>query len=78
MRKAVNDCMQLEAALQIRDEAIRFNKIQLKRAKVNLYNAEQRGDCKAVANIKRKISIYNYTIEQLSKQEVNGLEVVGS
>lgn len=34
---------------------VRFNKAQLKRAKINLLNAEKR-------NIKRKMAIYRYTI----------------
>lgn len=43
-------------------DVVRFNKAQLGRAKTNLLNAEKRGDKKAVANIKRKIAIYQYTI----------------
>lgn len=43
-------------------DVVRFNKIQLGRAKTNLVNAQKRGDKKATANIKRKIAIYQYTI----------------
>ena len=43
-------------------DIIRFNRIQLKRAKTNLLNAQKRGDKKAVVNIQRKIAIYQYTI----------------
>lgn len=44
-------------------DVIRFNKIQLIRAKTNLLNAEKRGDKRAAANIRRKRAIYQYTIE---------------
>lgn len=44
-------------------DVIRFNKIQLIRAKTNLLNAEKRGDKRAAANIRRKMAIYQYTIE---------------
>ena len=43
-------------------DVIRFNRVQLKRAKTNLLNAQKRGDKKAVVNIQRKIAIYQYTI----------------
>lgn len=43
-------------------DVVRFNKAQLVRAKNNLFNAQKRGDKKAVANIQRKIAIYQYTI----------------
>ena len=42
---------------------VRFNKIQLKRAKTNLVNAQKRGDKRAVANIQRKMAIYQYTVD---------------
>lgn len=42
---------------------VRFNKTQLKRAKTNLVNAQKRGDRKAVANIQRKMAIYQYTVD---------------
>lgn len=51
-------------------DVVRFNKAQLGRAKTNLLNAEKRGDKKAAANIKRKISIYQYTIA-LVQQYIN-------
>lgn len=47
-------------------DVIRFNKIQLIRAKTNLLNAEKRGDKRAAANIRRKMAIYQYTIEQFN------------
>lgn len=42
---------------------VRFNKTQLKRAKTNLVNAQKRGDKRAVANIQRKMTIYQYTVD---------------
>lgn len=44
-------------------DVVRFNKIQLIRAKTNLLNAEKRGDKRAAENIRRKMAIYQYTIE---------------
>lgn len=44
-------------------DVIRFNRVQLKRAKTNLLNAQKRGDKKAAVNIQRKIAIYQHTIE---------------
>ena len=44
-------------------DVVRFNKTQLGRAKTNLFNAQKRGDRRAVANIQRKMAIYQYTIE---------------
>lgn len=43
-------------------DIVRFNKAQLRRAKTNLVNAQKRGDKRAVANIQRKMAIYQYTI----------------
>lgn len=47
-------------------DVVRFNKIQLIRAKTNLLNAEKRGDKRAAENIRRKMAIYQYTIEQFN------------
>lgn len=44
-------------------DVVRFNKTQLGRAKTNLVNAQKRGDKRAVANIQRKMTIYQYTID---------------
>lgn len=44
-------------------DVIRYNKAQLRRAKTNLINAEKRGDKRAAAHIRRKIAIYQYTID---------------
>ena len=44
-------------------EAIKFYRTQLKRCRVNLEGAKDRRDYKAVANIQRKINMYEYTIE---------------
>lgn len=47
-------------------DVVRFNKTQLGRAKTNLLNAEKRGDKRAAENIRRKMAIYQYTIEQFN------------
>ena len=41
-------------------DAIRFFKTQIKRSKINLQAAQERGDFKATANILRKIGIFEY------------------
>lgn len=48
-------------------DVIRFNKTQLGRAKTNLVNAQKRGDKRAVANIQRKMAIYQYTIDMAQR-----------
>ena len=49
-------------------EAIKFYRTQLKRCKINLDGAKNRRDFKAVANIQRKINMYEYTIEVMYNQ----------
>lgn len=48
-------------------DVVRFNKTQLGRAKTNLFNAQKRGDRRAVANIQRKMAIYQYTIDMAQR-----------
>lgn len=48
-------------------DVVRFNKIQLIRAKTNLLNAEKRGDKRAAENIRRKMAIYQYTIAMVQQ-----------
>ena len=43
-------------------DVIRFNRVQLRRAQLNLTNAQRRKDTSAVANIQKKIALYQYTI----------------
>lgn len=50
---------------ELNQDAIRFYQGLLKRAAVNLKNAKDRNDTRAVSNIGRKINIYNYTLEKL-------------
>ena len=50
---------------ELNQDAIRFYQGLLKRAAVNLKNAKDRNDTRAVSNIERKISIYNYTLGKL-------------
>lgn len=53
-------------------DVVRFNKTQLGRAKTNLLNAQKRGDRKAVANIQRKMAIYQYTIDMAQRYITEG------
>ena len=53
-------------------DVVRFNKTQLGRAKTNLFNAQKRGDRRAVANIQRKMSIYQYTIDMAQRYIAEG------
>lgn len=53
-------------------DIVRFNKTQLGRAKTNLLNAQKRGDRRAVANIQRKMSIYQYTIDMAQRYIAEG------
>lgn len=50
---------------ELNQDAIRFYQGLLKRAAVNLKNAKDRNDTRAVSNIERKISIYSYTLGKL-------------
>lgn len=50
----------------MRDDALRFCQVQLRRCKINLDVAEARGDARAVSNLQRKISIYTYLINVLN------------
>ena len=53
-------------------DVVRFNKTQLGRAKTNLLNAQKRGDRRAVANIQRKMAIYQYTIDMAQRYITEG------
>lgn len=55
--------MKVENFVATPSAVVRFNKTQLKRAKANLVNAQKRGDKRAVANIQRKMTIYQYTVD---------------
>lgn len=48
-----------------REDALKYNKAQLRRARINLIKADKRGDKRAVKNIAHKISIYLYVIAVL-------------
>ena len=56
-------------------DVVRFNKIQLIRAKTNLLNAEKRGDKRAAENIRRKMAIYQHTIAIATYYNEQGLEI---
>lgn len=53
-------------------DVVRFNKTHLGRAKTNLFNAQKRGDRRAVANIQRKMAIYQYTIDMAQRYIAEG------
>lgn len=55
--------MKVETFVATPSDVVRFNKTQLRRAKTNLVNAQKRGDKRAVANIQRKMTIYQYTVD---------------
>lgn len=59
--------MKVENFVATPADVVRFNKTQLGRAKTNLVNAQKRGDKRAVANIQRKMSIYQYTIDMAQR-----------
>ena len=55
--------MKVENFVATPSDVVRFNKVQLRRAKTNLVNAQNRGDKRAVTNIQRKMAIYQYTVD---------------
>lgn len=55
--------MKVETFVATPSDVVRFNRTQLRRAKTNLVNALKRGDKRAVANIQRKMTIYQYTVD---------------
>lgn len=55
-----------------REDALKYNKAQLRRARINLIKADKRGDKRAVKNIARKISIYLYVIDVLEGLDETG------
>lgn len=59
--------MKVENFVATPSDVVRFNKTQLGRAKTNLVNAQKRGDKRAVTNIQRKMSIYQYTINMAQR-----------
>lgn len=65
------DCFPVVTAADV----VRFNKAQLVRAKLNLFNAERRGDKRAAANIKRKMAVYEYTINLAEYYHVVELDI---
>lgn len=64
--------MKVENFVATPSDVVRFNRTQLGRAKTNLLNAEKRGDRKAVANIQRKMAIYQYTIDMAQRYIAEG------
>lgn len=54
------------------EDALKYNKAQLRRARINLIKADKRGDKRAVKNIAHKISIYLYVIAVLEGLDETG------
>ena len=54
------------------EDALKYNKAQLRRARINLIKADKRGDKRAVKNITHKISIYLYVIAVLEGLDETG------
>lgn len=67
--------MKVENFVATPSDVVRFNKTQLRRAKTNLVNALKRGDKRAVANIQRKMTIYQYTVD-MAKQYISEGEYI--
>lgn len=57
-------------------DVIRFNTVQHNRAQQNLIRAENRGDVKAVANIRKKIAIYQYTLQVANYYQQLGVDII--
>lgn len=55
-----------------KEDALRYTKAQLRRARINLIKANKRGDKRAVKNIARKTSIYLYVIDVLEGLDETG------
>ena len=49
-------------------EAQAFCRVQIKRCEVNLANAKSRGDSRAIANLEKKLAIYQLMRDLLLKQ----------
>lgn len=52
-----------------KEEAMAFLRLQIKRCRVNLVNARDRGDNRAQANLARKLACYEY-LEKVIKQQL--------
>ena len=52
------------------EEAFAFCELQIKRCNANLANAKDRGDNRAVANLERKLAVYQYLKERCLDQMV--------
>lgn len=53
-----------------KEEVQAFLRLQIKRCRVNLANAKNRGDLRAQANISRKLACYEY-LNKVSKSQVS-------
>lgn len=68
--------MKVENFVATPSDVVRFNKVQLRRAKTNLVNAQKRGDKRAVTNIQRKMAIYQYTVDMAQQYISEGEYII--
>lgn len=51
------------------EEALTFCRLQIKRCNVNLANAKDRGDKRAIINLERKLAVYEYLYKLVKEAE---------
>lgn len=47
------------------EDVLRYNRAQLRKALINLTQAERRNDTEAATNIQRKVKLFEYTINMV-------------
>lgn len=52
-----------------KEEATAFLRLQIKRSRVNLVNAKERGDNRAIAHLERKLAVYEYLARVIAEQQ---------
>lgn len=57
------------------EEALTFCRLQIKRCNINLANAKDRGDKRAIINLERKLAVYEY-LYKLAKEAEEPKEAV--
>ena len=59
-----------------KEEATAFLRLQIKRCRVNLANAKDRGDNRAKAHLERKLAVYEYLKRTLDAQQNVPVEAI--
>ena len=59
-----------------KEEATAFLRLQIKRCRVNLVNARDRGDNRAMAHLERKLAVYEYLKSTLNAQQNAPVEAI--